>query len=114
VATDNLIHRMKKIGIRAKSTRYRAQSSYVLRMIPPGVVTAAVGVGNEGDGHAAEAPLSDRLAPAVYKKKNRAVAKSCCGNAGRFIENLESMQPNHVRVRIGTVGIKRFKSCSFH
>jgi hypothetical protein len=51
----------------------------MLRMIPSGVVTTAVGIGDEGDGHAVVRPLSDRLAPAVYEKKDRAVSRAHSG-----------------------------------
>lgn len=54
VPADNLFDGIEQLRIRSQRSCDRTQSSYMLRMIPSGIMTAAVGVRYEGDVHAAD------------------------------------------------------------
>jgi hypothetical protein len=51
VSAFDVLNPMKQFRIFAERARDSAQSTYVLRMSPSGVVTAAVTVGDEGRPH---------------------------------------------------------------
>jgi len=96
----DLFNAVEELWIVAESPCNRSQAADMLGMVPTGVVPAAVGMGNEGDGHAARCFLSHRLSPALYEKKNRAVTNSGGVETHALIENLEAVQPHDILIRI--------------
>ena len=99
VSSFDLLDCIEQLGIITERAGDRAQSANVLRVIPPGVVSTAIRVGNEGDGHAA-CPLSNRLAPALNEKKYRAVADSGGTEADVLVENLKAVKTHDILVGV--------------
>jgi hypothetical protein len=110
VSSLDLLNAVEKLGIVSEGAGNRAQTADVLRMIPPRVVAAAVGVGDEGDGHAAGCFLSHRLSPALDEKKNRSVTHSRGTETHALVENLEAMQPHDVFLGIDAYRVKSIES----
>jgi len=96
VSAFDLFNAVEELGIVSESAGNRAQATDMLGMIPPRVVAAAVGVRDEGDGHAAGCFLSHRLSPALDEKEDRAVTNPSRSETHALVENLEAMQPDDV------------------
>jgi hypothetical protein len=75
-----VIDRVKELRIEPEGARYSAETAYVLRVPPPGIVTAAVAAGNEGGPHLrgdrCGEPLFYRTPAAVRDQKSRSILGS--------------------------------------
>ena len=105
VASLEMFDLVEQLRIVTQRTRYRAQTSDVLRMSPPGVVASAVAVGDERGPHRA-GRLLHRSPAAVGDEEDRSVLRRSGGDGGILVQNLPPVQLDHVLVVFPDIGVE--------